>query len=102
MEIINDNWTCKAWYENEYTKFLEEYVKRAEYIAPPWYSEHQTWKAFDMKILCKSGNYEGIEVMLWDKNLLPWVIHDEVDSELSKSWFINSYSREPRHWRYTN
>jgi len=97
-EILNDDWTAKAWYKDTYQKLLEEYVTRAEYIAPPWYSEHQTGKAFDIKIKNIKAN---TEVLLWNSFNIPWNIQNEVIAALEKAWFANSYAREPRHWKYT-
>lgn len=99
-EILNDNWTCKYWYETIYANVLKDYIDRAQYVSPPGYSEHHTGKAFDIKIKWYV-NGEEREVMLWNTSLLPWDIHTKVASKLKSLWFRQTYSWESRHRYYT-
>lgn len=99
-EILNNDWTCVSWYESIYTTVLNNYIARAQYVSPPGYSEHHTGKAFDIKIKWYVNDQER-DVMLWNKNLIPWEIHDNVAKELKFLWFRQTYSWEPRHRYYT-
>lgn len=96
VEMIDESGKPKPWYETQYKVFLAAYIKRAEYVAPPGFSEHQTWRAFDFKLKTRAN--DSVTLLGDTYGDKRW--HALTKKLLAKYQFSQPYKGEPRHWHY--